>query len=292
MCMRGMGLEARQERQREEGARREGHDAGVSLDAAEPDRARPAPAGRHRRPSARRSGAGAARRRARLRRHRQGLALQRPPVRVRPADPVPRLCRGDRAPAAPHLRPRAAAVAQAAWTSPSSSRRSTSCRAASSSSAAASATAMSSSRRSACRAQGWARRFEECLEAIRRLWTEDFVTMKGSHFELDRANCTVKPLQKPTPPDLDRRQCRCRDPPRRAAWRLLVHQPAQHAVDDRAPDGPLQARARRVRQSRSRANCRCAARSLSRRPAPRRSAAPSPTSKRNTGPIAPGVRTR
>jgi alkanesulfonate monooxygenase SsuD/methylene tetrahydromethanopterin reductase-like flavin-dependent oxidoreductase (luciferase family) len=43
-------------------------------------------------------------------------------------------------------------------------------------------------------------RFEECLDAVRRLWTEDFVSMKGSHFELDRANCTVKPLQKPTPP--------------------------------------------------------------------------------------------
>jgi alkanesulfonate monooxygenase SsuD/methylene tetrahydromethanopterin reductase-like flavin-dependent oxidoreductase (luciferase family) len=43
-------------------------------------------------------------------------------------------------------------------------------------------------------------RFEECLDAVRRLWTEDFVTMKGSHFELDGANCTVKPLQKPTPP--------------------------------------------------------------------------------------------
>src|ERR1700674_4209240 len=25
-------------------------------------------------------------------------------------------------------------------------------------------------------------RFEECLEAIKRLWTEDFVTMKGAHF--------------------------------------------------------------------------------------------------------------
>src|SRR5712692_10545325 len=47
---------------------------------------------------------------------------------------------------------------------------------------------------------GLGARFEECLEAVRRLWTEDFVTMKGSHFELDGANCTVKPLQKPTPP--------------------------------------------------------------------------------------------
>ncbi len=43
-------------------------------------------------------------------------------------------------------------------------------------------------------------RFEECLIAIRRLWTEDFVDMKGSHFELAHASCTVKPLQKPAPP--------------------------------------------------------------------------------------------
>lgn len=48
--------------------------------------------------------------------------------------------------------------------------------------------------------EGLGRRFEECLTAVRRLWTEDFVTMKGSHFELDGANCTVKPSQKPTPP--------------------------------------------------------------------------------------------
>ena len=43
-------------------------------------------------------------------------------------------------------------------------------------------------------------RFEECLEAVKRLWTEDFVTMKGSYFELDGANCTVLPVQKPMPP--------------------------------------------------------------------------------------------
>ncbi|HEY5299966.1 MAG TPA: LLM class flavin-dependent oxidoreductase [Acetobacteraceae bacterium] len=43
-------------------------------------------------------------------------------------------------------------------------------------------------------------RFEENLDAIKRLWTEDFVTMTGSHFALDGANCTVKPVQKPMPP--------------------------------------------------------------------------------------------
>lgn len=43
-------------------------------------------------------------------------------------------------------------------------------------------------------------RFEECLAAVKRLWTEDFVTMKGSYFELRNANCTVMPVQKPMPP--------------------------------------------------------------------------------------------
>ena len=45
-----------------------------------------------------------------------------------------------------------------------------------------------------------ARRFEECLLAVKRLWTEDFVDMTGSHFVLDHANSTVKPLRKPMPP--------------------------------------------------------------------------------------------
>ncbi len=45
-----------------------------------------------------------------------------------------------------------------------------------------------------------AARFEEGLAAIKRLWAEDFVDMAGSHFTLDHANCTVKPLQKPHPP--------------------------------------------------------------------------------------------
>ncbi len=44
------------------------------------------------------------------------------------------------------------------------------------------------------------RRFEENLTAIKRLWTEETVTMKGSHFELDEAACSAKPVQKPHPP--------------------------------------------------------------------------------------------
>jgi alkanesulfonate monooxygenase SsuD/methylene tetrahydromethanopterin reductase-like flavin-dependent oxidoreductase (luciferase family) len=44
------------------------------------------------------------------------------------------------------------------------------------------------------------RRFEENLEAIRRLWTEDVVDMVGSHFTLARASVGTKPVQKPHPP--------------------------------------------------------------------------------------------
>jgi alkanesulfonate monooxygenase SsuD/methylene tetrahydromethanopterin reductase-like flavin-dependent oxidoreductase (luciferase family) len=43
-------------------------------------------------------------------------------------------------------------------------------------------------------------RFEENLEAIKRLWAEDAVDMMGSHFELMGARCPVKPVQRPRPP--------------------------------------------------------------------------------------------
>jgi alkanesulfonate monooxygenase SsuD/methylene tetrahydromethanopterin reductase-like flavin-dependent oxidoreductase (luciferase family) len=44
------------------------------------------------------------------------------------------------------------------------------------------------------------KRFEENLLAIKRLWTEDSVDMKGSHFTLDGASVGTKPIQKPHPP--------------------------------------------------------------------------------------------
>ena len=43
-------------------------------------------------------------------------------------------------------------------------------------------------------------RLEENLDAIKRLWTEDDVSIKGSHFELDRVTVSLKPVQKPHPP--------------------------------------------------------------------------------------------
>ncbi len=44
------------------------------------------------------------------------------------------------------------------------------------------------------------RRFEENLDAIKRLWTEDVVDMVGSHFTLQGASVGTKPVQKPHPP--------------------------------------------------------------------------------------------
>ena len=44
------------------------------------------------------------------------------------------------------------------------------------------------------------KRFEENLEAIRRLWTEDVVDMVGSHFTLEGASVGSRPVQKPHPP--------------------------------------------------------------------------------------------
>jgi alkanesulfonate monooxygenase SsuD/methylene tetrahydromethanopterin reductase-like flavin-dependent oxidoreductase (luciferase family) len=44
------------------------------------------------------------------------------------------------------------------------------------------------------------RRFEENLEALKRLWTEDVVDMVGSHFTLKGASVPSKPVQQPHPP--------------------------------------------------------------------------------------------
>ena len=44
------------------------------------------------------------------------------------------------------------------------------------------------------------KRFEENLEAIKRLWTEDSVDMVGSHFTLAGASVGTKPVQQPHPP--------------------------------------------------------------------------------------------
>ena len=44
------------------------------------------------------------------------------------------------------------------------------------------------------------RRTDECLEALRRLWTGQPVTYEGRHFRLDQAAINPPPVQKPGPP--------------------------------------------------------------------------------------------
>lgn len=43
-------------------------------------------------------------------------------------------------------------------------------------------------------------RMLEGLELIKRLWTEEEVTFEGKFFQLHRATCTIRPLQRPYPP--------------------------------------------------------------------------------------------
>ncbi|QBD75944.1 TIGR03560 family F420-dependent LLM class oxidoreductase [Ktedonosporobacter rubrisoli] len=44
------------------------------------------------------------------------------------------------------------------------------------------------------------RRLAEACELIRRLWTEPSVTFAGSYYQLNKAICEPKPVQKPFPP--------------------------------------------------------------------------------------------
>jgi len=44
------------------------------------------------------------------------------------------------------------------------------------------------------------RRFEECLELIKRLWTEEEVSFENEVWKLDKVTMNLKPVQKPRPP--------------------------------------------------------------------------------------------
>jgi alkanesulfonate monooxygenase SsuD/methylene tetrahydromethanopterin reductase-like flavin-dependent oxidoreductase (luciferase family) len=47
---------------------------------------------------------------------------------------------------------------------------------------------------------GRVRRFEQCLEVVKRLWTEDGVTFENEVCRLDHVTMTCRPVQKPHPP--------------------------------------------------------------------------------------------
>ncbi|MBI4082890.1 MAG: LLM class flavin-dependent oxidoreductase, partial [Candidatus Lambdaproteobacteria bacterium] len=44
------------------------------------------------------------------------------------------------------------------------------------------------------------RRFEQCLDIVKRLWTEDEVTFENEVWKLNKAHLTLRPVQKPRPP--------------------------------------------------------------------------------------------
>lgn len=44
------------------------------------------------------------------------------------------------------------------------------------------------------------KRFNECLAAVKMLWTQDIVNFEGKYFKLKNVRLTIKPLQKPYPP--------------------------------------------------------------------------------------------
>ena len=59
----------------------------------------------------------------------------------------------------------------------------------------------------------------EGVEVIRRMWTEPHPRFQGRHYAIDDAVCDPPPLQRPHPPDLDRRRGRPGAPGGRARGR-------------------------------------------------------------------------
>ena len=88
------------------------------------------------------------------------------------------------------------------------------------------------------------RRFEECLEIVKRLWTEDKVSVETDVCTLANVTLTCRPVQKPHPPiwfaanndAAVRRAARLGD-----AWFV---NPARDHGQHHAPDGPIPRRAR------------------------------------------------
>ena len=80
-------------------------------------------------------------------------------------------------------------------------------------------------------------RYLECLEVMRQLWTQDEVTFHGEHFDLDRAQMTLRPIQQPHPPIWVAANGDAAI--KRAARFHLVRQPPCHLYQHQAADGAL-----------------------------------------------------
>ena len=96
------------------------------------------------------------------------------------------------------------------------------------------------------------RRFEQCLEVVKRLWTEDNVSVRERHLQAEQCHDDLPPGAAAPSADLVRRQQRPRCPARCTPRRQLVCQPACHDTRDHPPAGPLPRRARAPGQAASR----------------------------------------
>ncbi len=106
------------------------------------------------------------------------------------------------------------------------------------------------------------RRFEQCLEIVKRLWTEDGVTFRKRHLQIVERHRDLPAAAKASPADLDRGQQRRRRAPRRPHWRQPVHQPACHDASHHRPDGALPRRTCTLTASRFRQCCPICAKSI------------------------------
>ena len=83
------------------------------------------------------------------------------------------------------------------------------------------------------------RRFEQCLEVVKRLWTEDKVSFENDICKLSNVTMTCRPVQQPHPPIWIAANNDRRGAPRGAARRQLVRQPACDDPGDHPAAGAL-----------------------------------------------------
>ena len=66
------------------------------------------------------------------------------------------------------------------------------------------------------------RRTDECLDALRSLWSGDEVSFSGRHFAFEKCSLNPPPTQEPHPPIWGGRPAGCSDAPSGTVWRWLV----------------------------------------------------------------------
>ena len=96
------------------------------------------------------------------------------------------------------------------------------------------------------------KRFVDCLELVKRLWTEESVSFESEHCTLKDVRMNMRPVQKPHPPIWFAANS---DPAVKRAAHMgdtAFHQSPRHNADHRAPDGCLPRRSGRSGETHSR----------------------------------------